>query len=768
MTRAAPSQPWYRWWQVPIFVIGLGAFLAVLLWPKPKLPGPTELLAQRLKQAWSLEEAGTPDQLLETLQALEPLDAATPEQHAELRFLHGLAFARRAELAEAGTDTAAAAWRRARSELEHAGQLPLPSAHRPRWAFLLAKSQIETGAAPERIAPLLESAAAGMTRDRARALELLAEQHLRRDPPDRLAAARAWERLLMLPQVTDPNEYRYRLAEQLFLLDRLTEARQVATRIPPTAPRGPAAQRLLADCLLRERDYAAAAAVLRELVASAAAHELPRLQYQLGRCCLELRQLDEAERQWRAAAAAHEGSPARFAARVRLGALLVDRDDEAALEMWSSILAEPPPAVWDQPFLMLADVLDAWETTWRSWMQRSRHSEAAQLAESARLWLPPGVALERQGQAWQAAGRAALKLAENGSPDRLADARTRFRAAAAAFEEAASLAAASESQRREWNWLAAENLLRAQNYPRAATLLEMCLAQDPPPRRRSEALIGLAEALQAQGLRARALQVLAEALPHAGPLELRARYLQALIYIELKNYVHAESALRAILTAPATLPEPAEMRQARFALGYVLYWQGRFAEAAVALESAVRWHPDHPEALDAEFWWGDALLQAALQLGRSGGRDAKSDSAREYYEQQRRNWLSSALERFQHFNARIGGQKLTPELEALVRASRFGMGDALLLLEQPGAAAQVFETLVLECGQHLDGAKALRQLALCQLALQRFNDTRATLGRLQRLLADLPEDDFAPPRQSRADWARWLDQTTAALETASR
>lgn len=763
MSHALPSH-WRRRWQVPVFLLGVTAFtLACLLAPRPA-PTPAEQVAKALQRAWALHREGEPALVLAAVQAGWETGAATPDQQAEMRFLQGAAYLRLAHGGGSKDLPAEDAWRRARSDLEQAGQLPLSEPHRPAWALSLATAHAKTGASPARVIEVLEPYVAQLGHQREAAYELLVGQYLKLTPPDRLAAAKTLERWLMLPQVADANALRLQLAEQLLALERYPEARQVLVRVSSHGPDGMKAGEMLARCLLALRDYQAAATLLRRLWPAAPGPEQPRLRYLLGTCLSEVGEVEEAVAEWRAAAEGTSG-PVAFAARVRLGQALASRDVELALKSWEQAFATTPPLTWDQPFLTPGELRTSWEATWQMWMTAGHFAAAARLADAARAWLPPGISLERRGAAHQAAGRAAVRAAEAGQGQLWTEARAHFRAAAAAFEEAATLPAATPEQRDEWQWQAAENLLRAQNYPRAVVLLELCLAGKLSPRRRAEALIGLAEALHAQGARPRALRVLAEALPHAGPLEVRARYLQALIYIEMKDYAQAENTLSVIASTSTLLPEPVEVRQARFALGYVLHWQQRYAEAATALESAIRWHPNSPEALEARYWWADALLQAALQLSRSASRDAKSDSAREYYEQRRRQWLQAALDHFQEFLSRAGEREWTPEWDQLVRAGRFGMGDVLFQLERPAEAAQVFETLALAHDQELDGVKALRQLTLCLIAQRKTDQARVVLAQVRQKLAALPDNHFLPPRQSRSDWERWLRQTEALVET---
>lgn len=761
-----PAVQW-RWrhrWQVPTFVLGLLSFLLAgrLAWQSP--PTPAAEVAPLLRQARAeLERDANPAAVLRLVQRAWSLASATPQQQAELRFLEGTSFARLAELGGSADCPPDKAWRRARASLEHAGQLPLPSDQRPLWALQLASALRHTGAAPQRIIDLLTPAVPQLSSARrAQAYALLVEQYLRQTPPDRWAAAQTLQRWLMLHQVADPNGLRLLLAEQLLAVDRFAEAKQVLSRVSSSDPRVHQAWDLLVRCHLALGEQRLAADLLRRLLATASPSELPRLRYLLGCCLTDLGDDEAAVAAWQQATSG--SGPAVNAAHLKLGTALAERDPASALRHWEQVLSTAPPLVWDQPYFSLASLRRDWEKTWQGWIATGQFTLAARLAQSSREWLPPGVALERQGQAEQLAGRAAQRRAEDGQTDNWPKARAHFRAAAAAFEEAATLPAASLEQRQEWQWLAAENLLRAQNYPRAAVLLEQCLASKLPPRRRAEAQIGLAEALHALGAREQALRLLSEALPHAGPLALRARYLQAMIFIDLKDYVRAEAALAAITTATPSFPEPIEVRQARFALGYVLHWQQRFPEAAAALESAIRWHPDSSEAVEAEYWWADALLQAAVRLDRTTGRDARSESTREYLEQRRRQWLLSALEHFQRFLARSPDRPPTSEANRLQQAARFGLGDVLLALERYDEAAQVFETLALTHDYELDGAKALRQWAVCLLGQGKKAEAQTVLNRLRERLAALPDSTFAPPRLPRSEWERWLREAFNVAE----
>src|SRR5215472_12492739 len=111
-------------WQVPVFLLGLGALGALLL-TRPLWHTPAAVARHRLERARRLlqEADADPDRIIALAQAYLDQAGPTADRAGEAHFLIGSAWVR---VARASSREASSAWRAAREALEQAGQRGVP------------------------------------------------------------------------------------------------------------------------------------------------------------------------------------------------------------------------------------------------------------------------------------------------------------------------------------------------------------------------------------------------------------------------------------------------------------------------------------------------------------------------------------------------------------------------------------------------------------------------------------------------------------------
>lgn len=752
-----------------MFLLGVAAFLTVWFWPKTTRKSTEQLAQENLQAALvALNQGDGPAALRAARYAWEQ-GGQNGNRTGDIRFALGSAY-----LLLAGKTTefdAPTASRRARAELELAQQVGVSPSLRAALLLRLAQARHQTGTEAVRIIPLLQQSAELKAPCAEEAYAFLVDLLLQQKPPRRAAALQVTEKWLLLPVVRQANLARLRRSELLIELEQREEARQTLARIPETAPEFPQARLFLARSFLEEQNFAKAVPLWEQALQEGRPKErLAYVRLMLGHCRAALGQRSEAEKAWQPLLEQLPRVPETLPAWLRQAELRLEANEpNGALIAFDEALREEAGAK-PNPYVSSAQLQERLEKAWLHWRQVGNYSAAKRLLEIARTVLPAGLAEERIGLTCQEAGQ--FYLTEGGKQNGakaealLQQAQQSFRTAGEAYAKAATAKADSPEQAELW-WKAAQNLLRGQSYARAVTVLETYLARDLPAQRKTEALIGLGEALQAMKESDRAAKLLTQVLEQPHPLEQRARYLLALAYIDQKKFAEAEAILRSIATARTLVNEPPELRQSRFAMGYVLFRQQQYAEAVSALEAALQQFPDDPQALPARFQLAEACLQAG-RLQVQHYKDAKQEAARDYYRQQRKHYYDRALKHFQQLAQDLSDRQeqsaLSTTEENLLRSSRFGMGDCLFQLGRVAEAVSVYESLALHHNNQPAGLTALMHLAQCNLHLQRKEEAKQVLERLQTLLKSLPDADLTSTRMTRQEWQEWA--TWASKECA--
>ena len=262
---ATDSAPSRNLWQLPIFLLGIGALAAVWygrpywqLTPAQRFERDLAALKQLLDK--SPVDVGQVQAQLKKVQGVDP----PPHLAAQTTYAVGSSLAIIAE-ATASREEADQLWQSARQMLEEV-ESNIPQGDRQRHRFRLARAWARTGEpAPKVIEALTATIDCGD--DPSEGNRLLAELYLKLDPPDLKRARDACREYLarVLPGRTEQqqrvlNEARLLLGELHTRLGEAEDARKALERIGPDAPPEvlAAARIQLAKSYLAEEDWTAA------------------------------------------------------------------------------------------------------------------------------------------------------------------------------------------------------------------------------------------------------------------------------------------------------------------------------------------------------------------------------------------------------------------------------------------------------------------------------------------------------------------------------
>jgi tetratricopeptide (TPR) repeat protein len=758
-----------RLWQVPVFLMGLIA-AAVAWWNQPSLPRtPAELVEAEFRAALLALEAGQADEAKNHTQiALELIDHA-PDRAGDLRFILGSAC-----LLEASQGSAAEqmeGYARARLYLQQAQQHGVSVEHSARLRFRLIQAEFHTGMDVGALAPQLEKLLQADSGDRVEGYALLVQMLLKKSPPEFDAAIRANEKLLAQAGLLDPNPARLQHGQLLLQLKRKEEARAVLARIPPEAPEYFPARHARALSSYEDERWQEAATLWEEATREGAEESVQGRQslYQLGICYINLGRAPDALAAWQRLADRVPESEEAVAAGFQMAeAHHASGAEDRCLAAFVAAL-QNVDATTPNRYLELGVQRRLVEDAWSRWQEAGEFHRARELALHYRKLAAHGEADRRLAQSCAAAGQARQRQAEL-SPGLAAEdhqlaARQFFAEAGEAFDLVARQRD-GEADYADCLWAAAENFLRAQEYSRVVVLLEKYLVLNNAAHR-AEALVGLAEAHQALGQTEQAVKLLHQVVGKSGPLQGRARYLLALTTIDQGRFAEAETALRELLALPGVDPEPQEIRQAHFALGYVLHQQEHFAEASTTLEAALARYPTHPQGLQARWWLAEAYRKTAEEEA-ARLRTLDTASARDFYLKRKHAQYEKALAHFRQLAFDLADRQaahpLKQEQQSLLREARFGIGDCLVQLGRHDEAVDVYEKLAENYSSQPDGVMALLNLAWCQLYPGKVDQAQRTLERCRMTLGLLMPKDFEPPYPSRLQWQQWIDALAKACQ----
>ncbi len=765
----APPLPISQLWGWPVFLLGLFGLLSTAAFHVMRTPSPREQFEQALETAQiALKNKDYHEALLQAKRAWEHA-AIDPARRGIIRFLLGSSYLLGGQTADP-TISREEALRRAKTDLESARLIGVPPAWRPTLAYRLALAHDRTGSKPEVIAALLEEALVPESPHRAESYALLLSQYERVSSNKHEEMLRLVERWLMLPHLDNPNEVRLKQAKLLIQLQQFDKAKQALARIPPSAQEYREARKLWGRCLIELESWSEAIKVWSELLSlSNTSAESRACHYWLGLAYWQNQQWEKALRQWEPMLKEPASEAAVLATRVQLLRLHLKRKDQMTsiglLEQTMPLLRKEAT----DPFITPEALVQFLQELWQGWLQQQAYELAFQIIEMSQTVVDEKTQDRWFAQAYQTAGHAWLQQSTPRDPNVAKPMPDRVRQAFFKAGHALARLAQMEdvgSRQDELFWQAGTCWLRAQDYQKAISVLEPLRQRPLTAARQWELLTGLGEAYRAVQQRDRALQVLTEVTRSNEPLAVRAKYLIALTLIDDQRLAEAEDKLKQLIQSTPAIPEPIEIRQARFALASVLYQQQKYEEAAQRFEAYQQAYANDVHAWAARYWWAESSRHAALHFAERALAFQNAE-ATQYFQQRYQNGLNRAYELFQQLIIELQQRKDTDqwnlELAGYLNSSRLAMADLQLKLQRADEAVTSYKFLALELGGQPEGLNALLGLFHANMMAKNQEEARAALNRLRSALANVSDQQLLKRNMNRLAWQNLILELEQSL-----
>jgi hypothetical protein len=606
---APPRDRTRRLWQVPTFLVGLAALVA--LWHSGDRLRPS--VSERYKRALlALKPAvdRSPADVDQINSALRRLPAADPpaEMLTLTRYLVGSAHVALAE-ANPGGPEAADHWATARKNLEPAStDESLPPADVKKLRYRLGRVWANTpGTDPARTIETLTKYLPDGDNP-AEGHRLLVELHLAATPPNEaLARDNLREFLTHAPTRADArtlNQARLRLGELHAKFGERDEARQVLERVGPDAPPEvyAGARLLLARQKQEAEDWAGAAKLWEQVRDMRAATDAQRgeAQVRLAEAYTRLGRPADAERA--ASGLAKSDGPTGRAGAFRLAEAKLKEPGalpESVAQALETAFAGGEPA----DLRSLISATDAKRVCTAAFTKAKAAGDFPLALRVVKAY----AAVAEKGHHYVLTAEAQTAWAAISLPD---EANGHYTAAADAWTAAAAAESdpvqAGEALRR-----AAELQTKGGSPAKALAILGQLSAKLSayPADRAGAAWTDLGDAYLAAGDKAQARAAFQTAADRPGPTAAKARVRLAGLLVETEP-AQAASLLKDIAEAPAG-DDPATHEAAVYGLGEALLMQRQWTLAEARLRSALQAYPASPRAPRARYQFAQVFRQRA-------------------------------------------------------------------------------------------------------------------------------------------------------------
>jgi hypothetical protein len=788
--RVAPDQLW----QVPTFLLGLLALLAVVASaPIRRAPEWWQFdgTAAALRQGLANEQSA-PAELVSRAETLLGQVHKFGNRAAEVYFLAGSAYYRQA-LATAPS-AAGDLWARAAQHLDEAMQLGPDDADLPALQYRLGRALYARGKDVPRALDLMNRAVEKGADDPLAGYQLLVHAYLHLPVPDLDEAIKASRKVIDLTddrQIDALAQARLNLAELLLRKEQRALAIQELDRIGSriSLPLRVKARLLQADCCEKEGLWPQALAVWQKLVADAEA--VPggkaRVLYGVGWCSAQLDSPDvaRAAQAWQDALAL--GGPEGQAAGLRLGAMrLFGRSPEPAraLEDWGNALAAlARPADYRNPYLTLAEVRALFDQALALFEDLHDFEKMQAVAELYRKLAPPGQADEKIAEAAEAQAKKLRADAQRPTEE----VRSQFKRAGDAYE----LAAKSRSGKEGFDalWHGARCFLDAGDTDRAADVLLQLNRLSAEDERLAEGWFLLAEAQRVAGRKEKARPAYLRSMEYAAtPFAARSRYQLAMDEVERKNWKAAEEILQPNLVGAAVDREAHE--KSLYQMAWLQLQKEDFGRALLYLKQATAHYANNPKAILVPAQLADAYRRLADQAylkeqeARQSYRAELPDDKRQqieelvrHHQETRRNWLRAAgkayLDLADELRERQRQRPLTDLEDVLARRSQLGVAECHHDLGEFLEALRVYQGVMKSRRGKIEGLIACERIVQLKELARRADILTpeaqreviaAAFQAVPQALADLESMDRKAPDFEGAgvwSWQRWHEWLTA-------
>jgi tetratricopeptide (TPR) repeat protein len=472
-----------------------------------------------------------------------------------------------------------------------------------------------------------------------------------------------------------------------------------------------------------------------------------------------------------------------------------------SLELYRRGLQEAGPGEsYDNHWLPAPEVQRRLEVAIRRYQDLKSFAEAVELAEAATALVPVPQTLiwraevERNWAADLLAQRTGRSREEQESLH--SQARMHWREAAARDHELAVARIATRNYPTDL-LRSATTYLQGHGYQQAEQVFREFLQQQTREGQ-PEALVGLGQALLAQGKLDEALSTLSQVISlfDKHPATYQARLLSAAAYQERGELAAARELLNANLFGSALTPQSSEWRDSLFALGKVQFREGmehearsrdippqetedkrlaeslreleiaagHFEEAIKTLSEATQRFPDGSQSVSASYDIAEAYRHAA-KWPRQRLQIITIDSTRQSLHRQLQGDLNSAVLEYTRLIERLSDDQESSRAAIdlkILRNCYFNRADALFDLGRYEEAVQAYSAATNRYQHEPEALEAYVQIANCYRRLQRYSEARGTLEQARVVLERIRNDaDFAKTtRFDRAQWVQLLEWFT--------
>jgi tetratricopeptide (TPR) repeat protein len=491
-----------------------------------------------------------------------------------------------------------------------------------------------------------------------------------------------------------------------------------------------------------------------------------RALYLLGRAA-ELRgDHDDAVQEFRRAHQKYGDTPEGLAAELAEADILRRNGDDKTSLIWyrQVLLSGIDPVSYRSEVLPIEQLRGRMLDAVGDFVNKGLFDDAKTLFDSFTPLFTRTEQLELRGESLKKWGDRQLSDAEKGGEhaDELRRTGMRhMREAGVAYETLANLRFATEHYPDDI-WNSADCFYRGQSYSSTARLLDLYLKNEPE-KQNAQALLRLGQSHLTLGNVDQCIASLEECveLYPRDNASYQARIDCAKAYSYRGNAAEAERLIRTNLSESNLKPSSPEWRDSLFALGQMLFSQGRNEDAINTLEEAVERYPDDRQTLQARYLIGEAYRRWADEpLERL--QQARTASEREKGAQLVHERLTKALQNFKEvqraITLRVRDVHEVPLYGAMLRNCYMLEGTVLFDLERYEDAIKSYSNVSSLYPNEPFVVETFVQIAHCWQRRHESEKAHGAIQQAQLTLDRLPKDaDFAATTAfSRAEWRSLL------------
>ncbi len=742
------------------------------------------------------EEPVTLEEALETLDAglyneahamgreLQDAEDLPPDSYGAPAFIMGAALAYEAD--RSFSDDKKPYYLLSSRYLTQARDLGIPPDREGEGLFQLGRTLFLSGQIPAS-RPVFEQALDAAPRHRSEILWLLTEAHLS-DANPLYAEALAWNDKYLADRILRPADRRRGLLQRARILLGLNQKEAcLATleEIPAEAKDQAEALVIKAGVIMAtanemraeeeltperqqeiRKQYDAAIEVLqaaqgRDTLSSQASR---KAMFLTAVCLLRKEEFNKALEQFAYTSRSNPDTPESLAADFEMGEMLRKLGDhKEALIAYSRALAQVnDPNDYSNPWIALNELQGRVVAAYDFYLEEEAFDSALLLTASMHPLLPTPRVTELEAKSRALWGRHLLATAQSLGSDSLVTqqeaGREQLRLAGVAYARLAKLRIVTDSYTDDL-WEGAQCYMEGHDYFHAVEIIQEYL-NNGTRQRHPQALVDLGEAQLNLGRADGALAAFEECIEFhpRDAAAYRARLVASQAHAEKGEMEQAEALLDANLNGHLA-PGSMEWRDSKFAMGRLLYGEGRYEEAAQHLDEAVRRYPECDQTLEAYYLLAECYRSAAAILRKQVDNDLV-ESVKRTNLLRVRDHLTRAGEYYafvqQTLNERQERQQLTEVERKTLRNCYFAIGATWFDLKDYENAIRFYTAASTRYQNSPEALEAYVQIARAYQRTSNPQEARATVRRGEEVLKRLTsQGDFL--QATNLDAQQWAE-----------